>query len=42
MEFVYGKSPKLVVLSKFEAVDIEDNEDLILARQLYKIMDDEL
>lgn len=41
-KFVYGKSPKLVELSKFEAVDIDDNEDLILARQLYKIMDDEL
>lgn len=41
-KFVYGKKPKLIELSKFEAVDIDDEEDLILARQLYNLMEEEL
>ncbi len=38
-KFVYGKSPKLIELSKFEAIDIDDKEDFILAKQLYNIME---
>jgi len=41
-KFVYGKKPKLIEVSKLEAIDIDDKEDLIHARQIYKNIGKEL
>lgn len=36
-KFVYGKKPYLIELSKLEAIDIDDNQDFVLAQQIYNI-----
>lgn len=35
-KFVYGKKPKLIEISKIEAIDIDDKQDFIIAEELYK------
>ncbi len=35
-KFVYGKKPKLIEISKFESVDIDDKSDFDLASYIYK------
>lgn len=37
-KFVYGKTPKLVEVSKFEAIDIDDEFDFKLAEYIYQII----
>ncbi len=37
-EFVYGKKPYLFEISKYEAVDIDDKYDFIIAEQIYEKM----
>lgn len=37
-KFVYGKKPKIYEVSKFEAIDIDDKSDFILAESLLKVM----
>lgn len=37
-KFVYGKHPKLFEISKFEAIDIDDKFDFMLASQIYNYL----
>lgn len=37
-KFVYGKKPKLIEISKFEAIDIDDRDDFMLAEQMFNII----
>lgn len=38
-KFVYGKKPYLYEITKFEAIDIDDKSDFIVAEQMYKCLE---